>query len=113
MVMKKNKPDNKVMFINAENEFVKETNQSRLSEGSLAQIMKWYEDREDVEYRVKIAPYDDIVKAKYNLSVSTYVGKEDTREVIDIDNLNKRLDEVVAKENQLRSDIAEIVKEIG
>ena len=59
-----------------------------------------------------MASYDEVVNSKYNLSVSTYVEKEDTREVIDIDDLNRRLEEVVAKENQLRADIEQIIKEI-
>ncbi len=63
-------------------------------------------------YQAKLVDYADIVNAKYNLSVSTYVEKEDTREVIDIDDLNARLDAVVSKENQLRADIQQIIKEI-
>ena len=113
MVLKKNKADNKVAFIDASSKFVKETNQNRLTDDNIKDILKWYTDRVDVEYAVKVVDYEDIVKAKYNLSVSTYVEKKDTREVIDIDDLNKRLDEVVAKENQLRSDIGQIIKEIG
>lgn len=113
LVLKKNKADNKVAFIDASSKFIKETNQNRLTDDDIKDILKWYTDRVDVDYAVKVAGYDDIVKAKYNLSVSTYVEKEDTREVIDIDDLNKRLDEVVAKENQLRFDIGQIIKEIG
>ena len=113
MVMKKNKTDNKILFIDASKEFVKETNQNRLSKENIKNIMKLYSDRVDVDYQAKLVEYDEIVKAKYNLSVSTYVEREDTREKIDIDELNKRLDEVVAKEDQLRTDISQIIKEIS
>lgn len=112
MVMKKNKTNNKVLFIDARKEFIKETNQNRLSPDNLERIMKLYADRIDVDYQTKLVDYADIVNAKYNLSVSTYVEKEDTREVIDIDDLNARLDAVVSKENQLRADIQQIIKEI-
>jgi len=112
MVLKKNKADNKILFIDASKEFTKETNQNRLSVDNVKNIMKLYTDRVDVPYQAKLVDHDDIVKAKYNLSVSTYVEKEDTREVIDIDDLNKKLAEVVAKENQLRADIDAIIKEI-
>lgn len=112
MVMKKNKTDNKVLFIDARKEFIKETNQNRLSPDNLEHIMKLYTDRTDVDYQAKLVDYVDIVNAKYNLSVSTYVEKEDTREVIDIDDLNARLDAVVSKENRLRADIQHIIKEI-
>ena len=74
--------------------------------------MGWYKDRKDVEYCVKLASYDDVVKNKYNLSVSCYVEKEDTREVVDIDTLNARLNEVVAKEDRLRKDIMKAIKDL-
>ncbi len=60
-----------------------------------------------------MAKYDDIIKNKYNLSVSTYIKKEDTRKVIDIEDLNRRLDECVSRNNQLRTDISQIIKKIA
>ena len=54
----------------------------------------------------------EIEENNYNLSVSTYVEKEDTREVIDIKVLNKELEETVKKIDALRSSINEIVKEL-
>lgn len=112
MVMKKNKTDNKVLFIDASKQFVKETNQNRLSADNIENIMELYIKRTNIDYQSKLVDYADIVKTKYNLSVLTYVEKEDTREVIDIDDLNAKLDAIIAKENQLRLDIANIIKEI-
>ena len=74
--------------------------------------MKLYADRTNIKYKSKLATYEEIVEARYNLSVNTYVEKEDTREVIDIDELNKKLDEVVEKSNRLRREIAELIKEL-
>ncbi len=48
----------------------------------------------------------------YNLSVSTYVEKEDTREIIDIKVLNKEIEETVKRIDVLRASINEIVKEL-
>ena len=112
MVMKKNKTDNKVLFIDASKEFHKETKQNRLHEENIDNIMKLYTDRVDVPYQAKLVNYEDIVNAKYNLSVSTYVEKEDTREVIDIKVLNEKIDDIVKKVNTLRSRLEEMVKEI-
>lgn len=112
MVMKKSKPDNKVLFIDASREFIKDVNSNRLNDDNIENILKMYTDRVDIEHGVKLVDHDAIVAAKYDLKVSTYVEKEDTREVIDINVLNAKLDEVVARENQLRADIAAIIKEI-
>ena len=46
----------------------------------------------------------------YNLSVSTYVEQEDTREKIDIDVLNKEIAETVSKIDHLRVEIDKIVE---
>ena len=54
----------------------------------------------------------EIAEGDYNLSVSTYVEQEDTREVIDIARLNADLREIVARENALRAEIDKIIEEI-
>ena len=113
MVMKKGKTDSKILFIDASKECMKVTNNNKLTEDNIDNIVKIFSEKESIQHVSKLVNYDEIVKNKYNLSVSTYVEKEDTREVIDIDEINKKLEEVVAKENQLRADIAEIIKEIG
>ena len=59
-----------------------------------------------------MATDDDVAAQKYNLSVSTYVEKEDTREKIDIDVLEKQLVDVVARENELRDAIDTIIADI-
>ena len=48
----------------------------------------------------------------YNLSVSTYVEAEDTREKIDIVKLNAEIAEIVAREQSLRDEIDRIIAEI-
>lgn len=54
----------------------------------------------------------DIEAEDFNLSVSTYVEQEDTREKVDIKELNQRIAEIVAREQKLRTDIDVIVKEL-
>ena len=55
---------------------------------------------------------EEIQENDYNLSVSTYVEKEDTREKIDIQVLNKQIAEIVERENKLRLEIDKIISEI-
>ena len=56
--------------------------------------------------------HDEIVENDYNLSVSTYVEKEDTREKIDIHVLNRDIADTVKKIDALRTSIDEIVREL-
>lgn len=112
MVLKKNKIDNSTLFIDASKEAVKVTNNNRLTDENIDNILKIFENREDVQYVARLVSNKEIEGNNYNLSVSTYVEKEDTREVIDIKELNKQLDEIVKRENILRDEISKIIAEI-
>lgn len=112
MVMKKNRKDSKVLFIDASKYFVKVTNNNKLSQDNIMDIVDMFIKYEDKEYVCKVASKEDIISNDYNLSVNTYVDKEDTREVIDIKVLNKQIEEIVARETVLRDKIAQIIAEI-
>ena len=112
MVLKKNKKDNNTLFIDATKECVKITNNNQLTEKNINNIIKIFENREDIEYVAKLVSNKEISENDYNLSISTYVEKEDTREKINIVELNKEIDEIVAKEQELRDKIKKIISEI-
>ena len=112
MVLKKSKSDNSVIFIDASKEFVKVTNNNKLSEDNIDNIVNSFAGREDKEYFSRLVAYDEIKENDYNLSVSTYVEAEDTREKIDIVKLNAEIKEIVAREQILRDEIDKIIAEI-
>lgn len=112
LVMKKSKTDNKILFIDASKEFVKVTNNNKLTEENIKHIVDEFVSRADVEYFARLVDYDEIKEQNYNLSVSTYVEQEDTREKIDIKVLNQQIKEIVAREQVLRKTIDEIIAEI-
>lgn len=112
MVLKKSKKDNSTLFIDASKECIKVTNNNRLTEKNITDIVKIFETREDVEYTAKLVTNKEIEENGYNLSVSTYVEQEDTKEHIDIEVLNKELDEIVEREHVLRDEIKKIISEI-
>ena len=60
----------------------------------------------------KVVPNGDIAGNTYNLSVSQYVEKEDNREEIDIKVLNTEIEEIVAREEELRVELRKIIDEI-
>ena len=69
-------------------------------------------NKEEIAHFSHVVTIADIAEEDYNLSVSTYVEQEDTREKIDITELNTRISEIVAREEQLRKDIDEIVLQL-
>ncbi len=113
MVLKKGKAENKTLFIDASKECVKVTNSNKLTEQNIDNILKVFTERKDkTDYVSRLVENSEIAQNEYNLSVSSYVEAEDTREVIDIKVLNKQIDEIVAKENTLRTEIDKIIREI-
>ncbi len=112
MVLKKNKTDNNTLFIDASNEFVKVTNNNKLTDENIQKIVDEFVSREDIAHFARCVPYEEIKENEYNLSVSTYVEPEDTREVIDIKELNAEIEKIVAREQVLRDEINKIISEI-
>ncbi len=112
MVLKKSKTDSGVLFIDASKECVKVTNNNKLTDANIANIVNEFTSRADVAHFAHLASYDEIVQNEYNLSVSTYVEAEDTREVVDIVKLDAELKEIVAREQVLREEIDKIIAEI-
>jgi len=112
LVMAKNKTENKILFIDASKEFKKETNNNILEEKNIRIIVDEFRNRSNKKYFSRYVDRSEIVDNDYNLSVSTYVEKEDTREIIDIKVLNKEIEETVKKIDKLRASIEKIVREL-
>ena len=112
MVLRKSKEENSTLFIDASNEFVKVTNSNKLTQKNIETIIDEYVKRADSEHFSRLVPNDEIAALDYNLSVSNYVEQEDLREVIDIEKLNAEIEEIVAREQVLRDEIAKIIEEI-
>ena len=74
--------------------------------------MQIFDTKENIAHISINAEYDAIVQNDYNLSVSSYVEAKDTREIIDIKELNAEIKTTVAKIDKLRTQIDEIISEI-
>lgn len=112
LVLSKSKADTKTQFIDASELFKKETNTNTLTNEHIEKIMAVFDSKEDEEHFAKSVENSTIAANDYNLSVSSYVEPEDTREVIDIVELNAELKTTVANIDRLRAEIDEIVAKI-
>lgn len=112
LVLSKSKTDTNTQFIDASALFKKETNTNTLTDKHIKQIMQVFDSKANEEYFAQSIPFEQIAANDYNLSVSSYVEAEDTREVINITELNAELKTTVTKIDQLRANIDAIVAEI-
>ena len=112
IVLKKSKKDNKTLFIDASTEFVRGGIKNKLSSGNRANILDAFITRKDEEYFTKLIDNEKIAEKDYNLGVSNYIKKIDTRKAIDIIELNKEISEIVKRQNKIRTAIDKIIEEI-
>jgi type I restriction enzyme M protein len=112
LVLSKHKTDMDIQFIDASKLYKQQTNTNILEESHIKKILDVFKSKEEIKHFSKVVNYDEIVKNGYNLSVSSYVEIEDTREKIDIEKLNDELKETVKKIDSLRKEIDKIVAKI-
>ena len=113
VLRKGTRPDNKVLFIDASKEFVKNGNKNKLTAENQQHIFEVFSERKEEQYFSCLVPTADILENDSNLSVSSYVEQEDTREVIDIKAVNATLKQLISEGNELNEKIDAIVNELG
>jgi len=114
IVLKKSaKTDSSVLFIDASKLFQKNGNKNVLMPEHQDKILELYANRKDEDYLAKLVKNDDILANDCNLSVSSYVEQEDTREVINIAEVNAKLETLIAEGNELNQKISQIIKDLG
>ncbi|WP_274571486.1 type I restriction-modification system subunit M [Neisseria leonii] len=113
LVLAKNKPNNhSIQFIDAGKLFKKETNNNILTDEHIDKIVQTFADKSETAHFSRNVDNHEIAENGYNLAVSSYVTPEDTREIINIDELNAEIRHTVAKIDTLRQSIDKIIAEI-
>lgn len=112
IVLKKAKASSDVLFVDASNEFKRYDTRNHVEPENIERIVNAITAREDVECFCKRVANDDIIANDANLSVSSYVEKEDTREKVDIKALNAEITRIVARGQELREKIDAIVADL-
>ena len=112
IVLKKSKTDNATLFIDASKESVKSGNKEKLSDENIEKILNAFIERTNKEHFARLTPNAEIAANDYNIAVSSYVEQEDTREAINITELNAKIAEIVERQNELRKAIDEIINDL-
>jgi type I restriction enzyme M protein len=112
IVLKKSKNDNQVLFIDASDQFKRVGNKNKLLPENQQKILDAFTTRTETDHFAKLIGNQQLADNKYNLSVSSYVEPEDTREAIDIKALNAEIANIVARQSQLRTQIDAIVADL-
>lgn len=112
MVLKKSKKDNSVLFIDASAEFKRAGNKNKLMPENQDKVLETFTTRSGVEHFAELVPNEAIAANDYNIAVSSYVEEEDTREVVNIVELNAEIEQIVDRQAKLRASIDAIVADL-
>lgn len=112
IVLKKSKTENRTLFIDASELFVRGGNKNKLSDENQQKILDAFTAREEIEHFAKLVDNSEIAENDYNLAVASYVEPADLREKIDVKELNAEIAEIVERQAKLRGEIDAIVVEI-
>jgi type I restriction enzyme M protein len=113
IVLKKSKRDNSVLFIDASPQFVRSGNKNRLSDPNQQAILDAFSSRTDVDHFSRLVDSAEIAENAYNLAVSSYVERANTRDLVDITELNAAIGGNVARQHELRSLVDALISDLG
>ncbi|MFA7560571.1 MAG: type I restriction-modification system subunit M [Candidatus Izemoplasmatales bacterium] len=112
MVLRKNKTENKIQFIDASKEFVRLDTKNKLTDDNIDRVVEAVRYKNDKDYFSRYVDINDVIEKDYNLSVNTYLETENTDKVIDIKKLNKEIKEIVKNVDSLRKSIDKIILDL-
>lgn len=119
LVLKKCKKFDDVLFINAAENFEKGKRQNRLREGEngepndIKKIIDTYKNRLEHEKYSRRVSMDEIEKNGYNLNISRYVSTAEEDEIIDFNEVNRKLIEIQKKSAEAAKIHNAFLKELG
>lgn len=113
IVLKKGtRRDTSVLFVDASAEFERVGNKNKLLEAHRQKIYQALQTRENVQYFAQLVKNETLLEQDANLSVSSWVEAEDSREKINIRELNAQIEQIVARQSELRTQIDAIVAQL-
>ena len=112
LVLKKNKSDNNILFVDASEECVRNTNKNKLSDKNINNIINVLKERKNIENKSYLATYDEVKENDYNISVNSYLKPNTEDTTIDIKAVNEKLSQVVPRQQKIREELEAIIKEL-
>lgn len=113
LVLKKNRENKDILFIDASNDFEKNKNQNNLRDEDIDKIIKTYKERKDVEKYAHLASIEEIRENDFNLNIPRYVDTFEEEEPIDLEEVNKLLEQDNKEIAELEAEINEQLKILG
>lgn len=112
MVLKKDKQDRDVFFIDASKGFAKQRNQNQLREEDIRKILATYQQREDVDKYAHLAQFAELAENDFNLNIPRYVDTFEPEPEIDLREVAKDLHETNQQIKDNERELVGMLKEL-
>lgn len=112
MVLKKNKKNKDVLFIDASKNFEKGKNQNLLRQSDIDKIIDTYNARKDVDKYAHVASFDEIKENDYNLNIPRYVDTFEPEPPVDLGKLTQEMKDTQAQIDKNESELLSMMKEL-
>ncbi|WP_035291422.1 type I restriction-modification system subunit M [Clostridium sp. KNHs214] len=113
LVLKKNRENKDILFIDASNDFEKNKNQNNLRDEDIDKIIKTYKERKDAPKYAHLASIEEIRENDFNLNIPRYVDTFEEEEPIDLEEINKLLEQDNKEIAELEAEINEQLRILG
>ena len=113
LVLRKNKTDDKVLFIDASRDFEAGKNQNILGEADLQRVLDAHRARQPVSGYASLASPDEIAANEFNLNIPRYVDKLDSQHEIDMGDVLQERERLRQEWNAIEAEIAGQLDELG
>ncbi|UTW03059.1 type I restriction-modification system subunit M [Amphritea atlantica] len=113
LLFRKDKHDDKVLFIDASSEFKAGKNQNLLTTDHIAKILSTYKAGQDVDKYAYLASLEEIQENDYNLNIPRYVDTFEEEDEIDLMEVRTERKQLQVQLNDLESDMAKYLEELG
>ncbi|MDD5795114.1 MAG: type I restriction-modification system subunit M [Clostridiales bacterium] len=113
LVLKKNRTTKDILFIDASKEFEKGKNQNNLKDEHIDKIVNTFKERKDIDKYAHVASIEEIRENDFNLNIPRYVDTFEEEEPVDLDEINKQLEQDNKEIAELEAEINEQLKILG
>ncbi|MEJ5302763.1 MAG: type I restriction-modification system subunit M [Bacteroidales bacterium] len=113
LVLKKCKKFDDVLFINAAEHYEKGKRQNTLLPEHIEKIINTYKNRSEEPRYSRRVSMEEIEQNDFNLNISRYVSTAIEEEIIDLQEVNKKLIEIEKEINKARETHNQFLKELG
>ena len=113
LIFKRNKADDKVLFIDASREYQNDKNQNRLRQVDIDKIVATYQARETIDKYAYLASFDEIKENDFNLNIPRYVDTFEEEQEIDIYAVQVEIAKLETELASVKQEMAGYLKELG